>query len=262
MQFVWLDTFYLLIACMIIVGILIGALEIGFRLARSSLFESKGELSGVLGSMVGGGLGLLAFVLAFTFSIASSHYDLRKDNVIEEANAIGTAYLRADLLPGDFGPKLKELLREYTLSRVETVKKIKIVSQENLMDALEENAKIHEDLWQTVAAAAKAAPSPNTSLAVQAVNDVIDVHTNRIAASVHTSIPGSVWAVLGVIATMAFVTLGVQVGFTGKRNLPALLPLVVAFALLVLLAFDLDRPRRGLLVINQEAMVELISSMK
>jgi hypothetical protein len=97
-------------------------------------------------------LTLLAFVLAFTFSIASHQHDLRKQNVLEEANSISTAYLRADLLDKPYGLKVKHLLRDYVDIR------LKAASGIALDTAMAESVEIHYLLWALVSAAAKERP--------------------------------------------------------------------------------------------------------
>jgi hypothetical protein len=95
----------------ILAGIMLLPCEIGYPFGKKGRTRSEIEAPAFLGSMVGGPLGMLAFVLAFTFSIASSHHDLRKARVLEKSNAIGTAYLRADLLTPLYGDALKRELR-------------------------------------------------------------------------------------------------------------------------------------------------------
>jgi hypothetical protein len=198
---------------------------------------------------------MLAFVLAFTFSIASHQHDLRKQSVLEEANSIGTAYLRADLLDKQYAIKVKHLLREYVDIR------LKAASGSALDTAMAGSVEIHDHLWALVSAAAKDRPNTNTSLMIQSINDIIDMHQKRVTAGLRNRIPSSVWmALIGIIA-LTMITMGAEIGLTGKRRLVAMIPLVLAFAVLVALVVDLNRPQSGLITVGQQSMVDLQRSM-
>ncbi|KDM90263.1 hypothetical protein [Photobacterium galatheae] len=229
--------------------------EIGYQFGFHAHTRRDKEAPGTLGSMVGGLLGMLAFVLAFTFSMASSQHELRRNNVLEEANVIGTAYLRADLLDEQSGEQVKHLLRDYVDIRLNAA------SGGDINQAIKKSAEIHRLLWREVSAAATAQPSPMTSLMVQATNDVIDMHEKRVTAALRNRIPTSIWIALAAITALAMIALGTQVGYTGNRRLIAVIPLVLAFAVLVTLVADLNRPQKGLITVSQQSMIELRQSM-
>jgi len=231
--------------------------EIGFRFGRYQHVHHKEDKTGSLGSMVGGLLGMLAFVLAFTYSMATSQYNSRKTMVLEEANAIGTAYLRADLIDAADGQTLKRLLKEYVDIRVKAVK-----SREALDYALKRSTAIHKELWKTVAHAAKTEPGENSSLTVQAINTVIDMHEKRITAALRNHIPLSVWIALIAIIVLTMATIGVQVGLGNRRRLVAVVPLILAFTVLFTLVIDLDHSQKGLLTVDQASMISLQKSMQ
>ena len=199
---------------------------------------------------------MLAFVLAFTFSMASSQHDLRKQNVLEEANAIGTAYLRADLIDKQHGIEVKRLLREYVDVRLKGAR-----SDNDIYSAIAKSVEIHNLLWAQVSAAAVENPGTNSSLMVQSANDVIDMHEKRVTGALHNRIPVSVWIALLAITALTMVAIGAQVGFTAKRRLVAVIPMILAFAVLVTLVVDLNRPQTGLITVGQQSMVELQSNM-
>src|SRR5882757_7695151 len=102
------------------------AVELGFRLARNRLRRSLGEDQAPVGAIVGATLGLLAFLLAFTFGLAAARFDSRKGFVLEEANAIGTTYLRAALLPEPQRAEIRALLREYVDMRLQIIQPDKV----------------------------------------------------------------------------------------------------------------------------------------
>jgi hypothetical protein len=207
------------------------------------------------GPLVGGLLGMLAFVLAFTFSMAASHHDQRRKNVLQEANVIGTANLRADLLPAQQKQVVKRLLREYLDVRLRGVK-----DDAFLAAAIERSIEIHQLLWVQVLSANKK-PSLTNALVTQSINDVIDMHQKRINDGLYTRIPGSIWVALFVISAFTMVALGVQIGLTGAPRLVAIVPLSLAFAVLATLVVDLDRPQSGLIKVGQEAMEDIRARM-
>ena len=96
---------------------------------------------------------------------------------------------------------------------------------------------------------------------IQSTNDVIDMHEKRVTGALRNRIPGSVWIALFAITALTMITMGVQVGLTGKRRLVAVIPMILAFAVLVTLVVDLNRPQSGLITVGQQSMVDLQSSM-
>ncbi len=232
------------------------ACEIGYQFGKRVQTHTVEEVPASLGPMVGGLLGMLAFVLAMTFSIAVSQNDLRKATVLDEANAIGTAYLRADLLDAQYRTEVKRLLREYVDVR------LKAVTTGDVQAGIRRSVEIHTLLWGQVSRAALDAPSTNTALMVQATNDVIDMHEKRVTAGLRNRIPATIWMTLFAIAVLTMITLGVQTGLARKRALVAVVPLALAFAALIVLVVDLDRPQTGLIKVGQQAMVDLQNGMR
>jgi hypothetical protein len=236
---------------LVVVFVLLISCEIGFRLGDRARSRQDREAPASLAPMVGGLLGMLAFVLAFTFSIAAQLHELRKQNVLNEANAVGTAYLRSELLPDRDGAVIRELLREYVDVRLGAAQ------GEDLDAALVRSITIHGLLWNQAVAAALAEPTTNTALVIESINDVIDMHQKRVAAALQNRIPGSIWVALSVISVLTMTTIGTQVGLSRKRRLIAVIPLSLALAALVILVVDLDRPGDGLIRVGQQAMIEL-----
>jgi len=229
--------------------------EVGYQFGFHAKARQDKDAPTSLGPMVGGLLGMLAFVLAFTFSMASSQHDLRKQNVLKEANLIGTANLRADLLDKKYRVEVKRLLKEYVDVR------LKAASGSDINTALEKSIEIHNLLWAQVSSVAIENPSTNTSLMIQAINGVIDMHEKRVTGALRNRIPISVWIALAAITALSMIAMGTQVGLTGNRRLIAVIPLALAFAVLVTLVVDLNRPQNGLITVGQQSMVHLQRSM-
>ncbi|SHG94243.1 bestrophin-like domain [Ferrimonas marina] len=245
----------------VIVLVMLSSCELGYQLGYLG-FRNKeeGDGSSSLGPMVGGLLGMLGFVLAFSFSMAAGQHQTRKENVLLEANVIGTAYLRTDLLPEAAAGEVRDLLRRYVETRLRAAED-KVVFGEEMEAIQRSSVVIHEALWHQVVSVAKQESSPTVALMVQATNELIDMHEQRATGSYYNRIPTSVWIALLVICALTMMTLGTQVGMTGRRRLSAVVPLSLAFSLLVTLIVDLDRPQRGLIQVDQHAMYNLYEGM-
>jgi len=183
---------------LIIVGLLLLALaEIGFR-AGLRLFVRKDEpRKGQIGGIQGAVLGLLALLLGFTFSMAVTRYEIRRDLVLKEANAIGTTYLRASLLPEEQAKTVEDLLSRYIDARLTFFSagndSIKLAAAED------ETTKLQRELWTQTAAAVKEAPTPITATFINALNDTIDLDATRLHA-LRSRVPSAVWLLLLVVA--------------------------------------------------------------
>ncbi len=236
--------------------LMLASCEVGYQIGDRIRTRLDREAPVPMGSMVGGLLALLAFVLAFSFSLAAAQHDLRKRNVLDEANAVGTAYLRADLLPLTHAEPIRRLLREYVDVRLQAAK------AKNLDEALARSVEIHALLWRQAVAAALEGPNTNTSLVLQSINEVIDMHARRLTAALHNRIPGSVWTALFAISMLTMIVMGAQIGLAGRRRWVAVVPLSLAFAVLVTLVVDLDRPGGAMIHVGQAAMIDLQRSLE
>lgn len=168
MSFAVFESLPIIIIYVCVAFVMLISCEIGYQLGKRFRTVQDKEAQSSVSPMVGGLLGMLAFVLAFTFSIAASHHSSRKENVLDEANAIGTAYLRSDLLEMKYQTKVKQLLREYVSIRLQSVIDIheKGISEVNVKAVLKRSVAIHYLLWDLVSEAAIKTPSFNTSLMI------------------------------------------------------------------------------------------------
>jgi len=255
----WFDAIPIFGVYLGIVVILLLFFETGYQIGLRIKLRPDTNASVTVGPMVGGLLAMLAFVLALTFSMAASQNNLRKASVLNEANAIGTAYLRADLLAAQHRDAIKRLLKEYVDIRLEAV----IINEETITkEAIDRSVEIHRLLWDEVSAAAAKAPGPTAALAVSAINGVIDVHEKRVTSGLYNRIPDVIWLALLIISGLTMITMGVQGGFSRLRTLVAVVPLLLAFSALIILVVDLDRPYGSLINVGQAPMVDLQKSME
>lgn len=231
------------------------AMEIGFRSGRrkqASVAEAITQANSVLVSM----LGLLALLLAFTFSAALQRYEDRSQTVVAEANAIGTTYLRARLLPGEMPDEVQALLRQYLDVRLQEGR---VDSTEpELHESLLHQAKLMEArLWSHAVKAAELDKSVVTSgLFIQSLNELIDTSTTRNAA-LNRQVPEIVLLLMFATIVLTTATLGYASGIAGHRVTLAAFVLLILIALVVYLIIDLDRPRRGVIQVSHESMLSL-----
>ena len=231
------------------------ALEGGYRLGRWRHARTADEKEAPVGAMVGTLLGLLAFLLAFVFGMAASRFESRRQTALDEANAVGTAYLRTRLLPEPQRGASARLLRVYVDVRVRGIR------EGRLVELVTRSEELHGLLWAEAVTAAERQPGPITGLYVQALNEMIDLHATRVQVGLRSRIPGVIWAGLISLALLGMSSVGYQSGLAATRRSPAMLALIVAFAGVLFLIADLDRPGEGLLVVSQEAMHDLQRAM-
>jgi hypothetical protein len=218
--------------------------------------HQQAEPEAPVGAAVGATLGLLAFILAFTFGMAASRFDVRKQMVVEDANAIGTTYLRVSFMPEPPASKLRLLLREYTDTRVDAG-----LHPERFPAALARSEELQRMIWSEASAAVTQHPNVLTALFMDALNNMIDTHGLRLAA-IRNRIPLAIWFFLFVTAGVGMLSIGYHAGLSGSRRSVAATALVVAFSGVIMLIADLDRPEKGFLRINQQAMIDLQKSIQ
>jgi len=238
-----------------IIVLVLAAIEGGYRLGSYRHRQAGREQEAPVGAMVGATLGLLAFMLAFTFGMAASRFDTRKQLVLDEANAIGTTYLRAAMLP-DRRDEIRALLRSYVDARLEAVRPGQ-VAQEILR-----SEEIQGQLWAAATAVGlQHGESIVVGLFVQSLNEVIDIHAKRVTAGLRNRIPGAIWAALLTIATLSLAAMGYHAGLVGTVRSVTILVVAVSFSAVIGLIADLDRPQEGTLTVSQQALIDVRRSM-
>lgn len=242
---------------LLVAGIGLLALEAGYRFGKWRHTSEAGEKEAPVAAMVAALLGLLAFLLAFTFGMAAARFDARRQAVAEEANSIGTTYLRAQLLPEPQRTEILALLREYTEMRVKYIAEGKI-------DQLNTSSQqLHQQIWsQAVAAAEKDRASIMTGLFLQSLNETIDLHSKRVFVGLYSRIPLTIWLSLFSITLLGMGSVGYQAGLSGTKRSPEMPILTIAFAMVLLMIIDLDRAHEGFLRVNQQPTIDLLKSMQ
>jgi hypothetical protein len=232
------------------------SIEGGYRLGQFRRRRSEDEKEAPVGAIVGATLAFLGFILAFTFGLAASRFDAKRQIVVEEANAIGTTYLRAGLLPDDRGVKIRKLLGEYVDARLD------VVQTGDAERVLRRSDDLHRELWKAAEALGQKYPgSIVVGLFIQSLNETIDVHSKRVLVAFQNRLPGALWATLYLITMLTMAGVGYHEGLSRSRRSIAIVVLVLTFSAIITLVADLDRPQEGLLTVSQRAMTDVRKMM-
>ena len=239
----------------ITVALVLLSAEAGWRLGNYRRQRPDHEEEAPVGAVVGATLGLLAFLLAFTFGMAASRYDTRKQLVLQEANAIGTTYLRADFLPEPQRSDIREVLRQYAALRTQGVTVLMTPA------VMAQSSALHDRLWAD--AVVVGTQSPNSivgGLFIQSLNEMIDLDESRVTAG-RSRIPDTIWLTLYAMTVLTMAAIGYQFGLTGEHSWPVTILLAMVFTAVILLIADLDRPQAGLLRVSQQPIIDLINKI-
>lgn len=248
-----MDSFPLWSLFLFNISLSILAVELGFRLARLIHRNKDYPEPQSLGTMIQSTLALLAFLLAFTFGIAAERFNDRRLLIVEEANAIGTTYLRAGFLPESDRDKVRNTLREYTALRIKRSKEVA-----ELNEAIAKCDELQQRLWDTALEFGRRDLNSDIgALFVESLNETIDLQSERIAATLYARIPDVVWCALYVILAAGLASIGYQEGQTNNRPWLTACAMVLSFAMVLTLIADLDRPREGFLRANLQPMTDL-----
>jgi len=202
-------------------------------------------------------LTLLGLIIGFTFSMAIGRYDQRKNYEEAEANAIGTEYVRADLLPAADAAKVRALLRNYLDQRV-----LFYITrdEQEIRQVNARTAQLQTELWSAVLPPAAAQPTPVVALAVSGMNDVLNSQGYTQAAW-WNRIPHEAWYLMAGIAICCNVLVGIALrNVKAKGILLLVLPLVVSISFFLIA--DIDSPRRGLIDVKPQNLVSLVESLR
>jgi len=221
-------------------------LEGGRRLGARKEAAAEGA-GGPFGAVEGAIFGLLGLMIAFTFSGAAARLDTRRAQIVQETNAIGTAYLRLDLLPPPARDALRAQFREYVASRLATYRKLPDVAAARA--ELDRSRGLQDRIWTEAVEAARKEPTSTAVLLLPALNEMFDITTTRLAAmQMHP--PAIVFAMLGVLALVSALLAGYGMARVGSR--PFLHPIAFAaiLAATVYVIIDMEYPRAGLIQVR------------
>jgi len=262
----FLDQFSLLQLFLVTIILMVLFIEIGFRIGRHSQGKAAKAQSSQVRSIMGAVLGLLAFILAFSFATGQSHYEVRVQYMVEEARLARNVYFQAEFLPAPYSDEARHIIRKYIGDRIEADQLARENKVAEILVLTEESEKMHKDLWR-IAAINENRPDDPLSAGLGRdpftvlVGSLIDIHAQRLQAALMNRIPNVIWVTLYLCALLSMLVVGYQAGLVGRRSPIATITLVLVFSGIMMLITDLDRPLMSLFHMDNHIMVEIMQMM-
>lgn len=242
----------ILLAALVALGLFFGILvllEIGRRVGERHIADDPEGARNGIGAVEGAIFGLVGLLIAFTFSGAASRFDERRALVVQETNAIGTAYLRLDLLPEGAQPALRDLFRRYLDARIEAYRRLPDFGAARAK--LKESISLQNEIWTRalVAGTSEGAAPDAVKLLLPALNEMIDITTTRTtAAAMHP--PMVIYLMLVVLVLAAALMAGYGMAGAKRRSWTHMLVFALVMSLAVYIIIDLEYPRLGLIRVD------------
>ena len=257
---------YALYTALLSLGLFVGMvilLEVGRCIGVRRLAQDPEGAHAGFGAIEGAVLALLGLLLAFTVSGAGARFDTRRNLIVEEANAIGTAYLRLDMLPTAAQPALREKFRRYLDSRIEVYRKLPDIAAAK--QEISAANKLQEEIWRQAITAVRAegAPPQAPQVLLPALNVMIDITTTRtMAMLLHP--PSIIFVMLFVLALVSALLSGYGMAGGKSRSWLHMICFAFVIAVTVYVILDIEYPRLGLIRIDDfdQALVDLRESIK
>jgi hypothetical protein len=242
---------FLATLCLMVFSVWLGG--VGIRRVRTPNPAFRDDFTLILS----GTLTLLALIIGFTVSMATIRYDQRKNLEEEEANAIGTEFVRADLLPAADAAMIRTLLREYYDQRIlfYTVRDTRQIMENNAR-----TAELQKELWSAASTPAATDLRPAAALVVSGMNDVLNSQGYAQAAA-WNRIPAAVWLLMVMIAVFCHLLIGLGArDARAERALLVIMPLITAMSFLLIA--DIDSPRGGVIRIYPDNLSAISESLR
>jgi len=242
------------LAGLFVLLLLLASLEFGVQFGKFVARRhtpTDGEKSSV-NFATAGMMGLLAFLLGVSLSMASDRYQQRRDSVLAEANAIGTAWLRAAVATGAEGEAMQRLLRDYTETRIAVVRGSRDPAETERLN--QRTNSLQNEIWQIARTVAERSPTPISGLLLSSLNEMIDLSlTNRRNFTSH--VPAYVLRLLLTVSIFAVGAVGYGFGLVGSRQPGLSVMLLGVWTLAIVLIIDIDRPQSGEVRIDPAPLV-------
>ncbi|HEX9164621.1 MAG TPA: hypothetical protein VF862_01825 [Gemmatimonadales bacterium] len=223
--------------------------------------QRTGEPAAGVGAIEGAVFGLLGLILAFTFSGAAARYDSRRDMVTEEANDIGTAWFRVDLVPEAQQPALRQAFRDYLDHRIAAYQAMPDTTA--MLREIKKSEALQAEIWrQAVAATSDPALAASKMLLLPALNAMIDITTTRTMAA-RSHMPEFIYLLLVVLALVGGLVGGYAMSVSPKRSLVHSIGFALVLSLTIYVILDLEFPRKGLIRLDayDQVLIDLRASM-
>jgi hypothetical protein len=229
--------------------------EAGYRIGRKRRTAIDEPTRAWVTAIYSAILAMLGLLLGFSWAMAQQRFEARRQLVVEEANAIGTMYLRAQWLPQPHRGDVSNLLRQYVDVRLP-----KGFESRNMEEVVRETSvlseRLQDQLWVQAVDVAQKNPTPVVALFLSSLNETIDLHAKRLA-EFRNRVPESVLLLLYLFATVAMLITGYGSGLRTVRCVLPTVAMVVLLSTSLFVIVDLDRPRQGLISVSQESMIRL-----
>ena len=239
---------YLVIVIIIVLSVWSG---LGFARWRKKRFGEEDDTP--VNTVVGATLGLLAFILAFTFGLTSSRFDARKTYLMEEVNSIETSWLRAGLVGEPHQSILKKSLVDYVKVRIDLAE-----NPGKVIEAIQRSQQIQGQIWAQVTELANEEAGNDwiNALLISSINDMFDNQSRRITVGLIDHVPGLMWLALFTLVIISMMGVGYLLGKMQSNNGLLILGLSLAFSAILIIIIDLDSSR-GTIKVNNQAMTDL-----
>jgi hypothetical protein len=230
------------ILCLVFAAFLGASVELGFRAGRRRHERADGAVSGI-GPLEAAVFGLFGLLLALTFSYVVSRADARRELLVLESNAIGTAYLRCDVAPDPQREELRAKIRAYVDQRIAQAEAG--TDEVRATEASRRAIALQGEIWSGAARLARERPDAEAyAILLEALNEMFDLQTSR-EAIMRAHLPSVVLAFLAATALAAAIVAGYALGLSGQMHRVAVVSFVVLTTMVAFIILDLDRPRRG-----------------
>ena len=238
-----------------IVLIIILSVRAGVTFARWRKKRVKNEDDGPINTLVGATLGLLAFMLAFTFSLSSSRFDARKQFLLEEVNTIETSWLRSGLVEQPYSNQLRKKLVDYTEIRIWLLD-----NPSKVKETLKKSSEIQNDIWALLTLMTKnnIGDSRINALLIESINDMFDYQSRRVSKGLVDRIPNLIWIALFSLIIISMFEVGYLLGKSEKANWILVLALSMAFSAIIIIIVDLDSSK-GHITLNYQSLYDMHS---
>jgi hypothetical protein len=233
-------------------------LEAGFQFGQRQTGKSVKAQTAQVRALMGATVGLLAFMLAFTFSAAQDHFESRIQLQIDEAVLARNAFMQAELMPESVRLQARQLLLEHVEGRVTLIEMVRAKQAEQIFQLLDRADEINLRLW----ALGAEGRTPESQAFAQSVLGLMGMQTVRKQAAMANRIPPVIWLTLYFTAVVAMTVVGYQAGLTQSRSPIATFSLALAFSAVMMLILDLDRPLQSFFEVDVASMTELAEFMR
>ena len=241
---------------------MVAFIEVGIKLGSNIKGKPIKAQTAQVRAIMGASLGLLAFMLAFSFSMAQRHFEVRTQSFMLEVTAISSAYRGADLIDDSARPVARGLLQQFVAIRLEMMQLSGSNDMSKVFELIKDSNRLHDSLW-SLAESSMEDPENSESSGIfsQSVLAMINAQDARLQAVLFNRISPVIWITLYIMALLSMIVMGYQAGLTGARSGIATWSLAVTFSVVMALVMDLDRPNQSLFSLNQQLMVDLHSKM-